>query len=101
MSNLHKNIEDMTNEEIIQNINDWQEYEMTHELICGNNSNHRPLYPIEEDGQVLLRCYDCNYIQDWIPDCVMAFSKKSADIIAKKIGASFIRPPKGKEKSFF
>lgn len=37
-----------------------------HPLTCGNDSNHRPLYPVWED-RIVLRCPDCDYVQTFIP----------------------------------
>ncbi|MDD4530920.1 MAG: hypothetical protein PHO80_05230 [Candidatus Gracilibacteria bacterium] len=36
---------------------------MVHPLTCGNNSSHQNLIPVEENGEVILKCLDCNYTQ--------------------------------------
>lgn len=62
----------MTNEEKIKAITAWQENDEFHPLTCGNDSRHSPLVPAEdEDGNVILRCKDCDYIQKWVPPVVL------------------------------
>lgn len=60
------------NEELIAAINDWQQDATIHPLTCGNDSRHALLYPVEENGRVVLRCRNCDYRQEWIPGVVAA-----------------------------
>jgi len=55
----------------ILKIEAWQNNDMVHPLTCGNDSNHKKLIPIENDGKVILGCVDCNYIQSYIPKVVL------------------------------
>ncbi len=41
---------------------------LVHPLTCGHDSKHAPLFPIVEDGAVVLRCTDCGYGQTHIPE---------------------------------
>lgn len=43
-----------------------QNNDRTHPLTCGNDSNHRNLYPVWED-RIVLRCPDCDYRQTFVP----------------------------------
>jgi len=61
----------MTNQEIIDQINKWQNSKSIHPLTCGNNSRHENLVPKERDNKVVLACPDCDYIQEWIPEVVL------------------------------
>jgi len=91
----------MTNDEMIQNINDWQECDVTHEMTCGNDSSHKPLYPVEEDGKIIMKCHDCDWSQEHIPKCVLNFDKEKANKFIEGLGINVIREPKGKEKNLF
>ena len=62
----------MTNQEIMTAIKHWQSSEKIHPLTCGNDSNHLPLLPFEENGLVVLRCFDCGYRQEHIPRVVIS-----------------------------
>lgn len=55
----------------ILKIEAWQNNDMVHSLTCSNDSKHKKLIPIENDGKVILRCVDCNYIQSYIPEVVL------------------------------
>jgi hypothetical protein len=48
----------------------YQKCSWVHPLTCGNNSNHKLLYPIIMGGKLYLACPDCYYVQAKIPDCV-------------------------------
>lgn len=50
----------------------WQNNNLVHPMKCRNNTAHRPLIGIEERGHVMLRCPDCSYVQEKIPDPVVA-----------------------------
>ena len=56
------------NEEIIKNIKEYQQEGKFHPLTCGNDSRHKLLEPIEEDGNIILICPDCDYKQTYIPN---------------------------------
>ena len=63
-------MEKKTNQSVINIIKAYQNNTLYHPLTCGNDSNHRNLEPFEDKGVVKLKCLDCEYIQDWVPDCV-------------------------------
>lgn len=62
----------MTNKQIIEKVNQWQNFEYAHPLTCGNDSRHKNLEPIEIGGRVILVCLECSYIQETIPDIVLS-----------------------------
>jgi hypothetical protein len=53
---------------LIDDLKAWQESPFTHKLTCGNNGNHEPLVPEQGEGQVILVCRDCDYVQTHIPN---------------------------------
>lgn len=53
----------MNNQQRIKIITSYQNNPIVHPLTCGVNSMHENLIPIEENGEVILICLDCNYIQ--------------------------------------
>lgn len=56
----------------IRKIKEWQTSGKFHPLTCGNNSNHGILEVVQQDdGEIMLICPDCDYVQRWIPDCVL------------------------------
>lgn len=55
----------------ILKIEAWQNNPMVHPLTCGHNSKHSKLIPVEENGEVILKCVDCNYFQRYIPKVVL------------------------------
>ena len=55
----------MTTEEILEAVRAWQT-SGAHPLTCAVN-RHRPLEPVVEGGEVVLRCLDCDYRQRTIP----------------------------------
>lgn len=55
------------NEAVIEKIKKYQQSGQFHPLTCGKNSNHQVLEPVEVDGNVILKCPDCDYIQKYIP----------------------------------
>lgn len=55
------------NEKIIAKLKEWQSNPMFHPLTCGSDSNHGDLVPVEKDGNVILKCPDCDYEQYHIP----------------------------------
>jgi len=63
----------VTNLEKIQKIKEWQTNGRFHPLTCGNDSNHAVLVPFEQNGEVKLRCTDCNYVQNYVPTVVVEF----------------------------
>lgn len=60
----------MTNQQIIEKVNLWQNAGFVHPLTCGKNSSHVRLVPEERGNRIVLTCLNCNYVQDWIPDYV-------------------------------
>ena len=69
-------MESMTNEQIIEAVSDWQANDMLHDLTCGNDSDHAPLIPKEENGKVILVCSDCDYKQEHILEVVKQYNHK-------------------------
>ncbi len=61
----------MTNAEKIEAITSWLESGELHPLTCGNDSGHSVLVPEEENGNVILKCSDCDYTQSHIPPVVL------------------------------
>lgn len=61
----------MTNKQVVDKVNLWQNAGFVHPLTCGKNSRHRDLVPEERRGKVVLTCPNCDYIQNWIPDYVL------------------------------
>ncbi len=57
-----------SNEEIIKAIESWQANDWVHPLTCGNNSLHENLIPVVQDGTIVLKCTDCDYVQTYIPE---------------------------------
>lgn len=47
----------------------WQLTADVHPLTCGNASAHRLLVPAVVGDRIVLRCLDCAYQQDHVPDC--------------------------------
>lgn len=62
----------MTNAEIIAAVERWQAAGIVHPLTCGTASCRMDLQATERDGKVALTCPACDYVQDWIPECVLA-----------------------------
>lgn len=63
-----------SNAEIIEAVTKWQSDDNLHPLTCGTDSNHQPLEAVEENNQVILKCKDCDYTQNFIPPVVAAFN---------------------------
>ena len=50
-------------------ITEYQEKLMFHPLTCGNDSQmHRDLVAEIRGDQLILKCLDCDYLQEYIPD---------------------------------
>lgn len=49
----------LTNEQIIERVNAWQNAGFIHPLTCRWSSKHSLLFPFEVDGKIVLRCPDC------------------------------------------
>jgi len=56
----------------------YQHQKDVHQLTCGKNSNHKPLtVNVDKKGKVIgLKCEECDYIQNNIPDIVVDMYKK-------------------------
>lgn len=61
----------LSNQQIIEKVNQWQNFEYGHPLTCGNESRHKNLVPKEVNGKVILFCTECSYIQYHIPSIVL------------------------------
>lgn len=58
--------------ENFQAIIKWQEAGCVHPLTCGNDSGHANLLPsVAANGDLVLRCTDCDYVQTYIPEMVL------------------------------
>lgn len=81
----------MTNEEIIEKVNQWQNAGFVHELTCGFSSSHGALVAKDVLGTVILHCpnFLCDYRQTHIPAAIL-----EADIPAQKAELE-ARFPKG------
>jgi len=62
---------DDKNWELIKAIIHHQNNEKVHPLTCGNDSNHEILIPAIKNNKVVLVCINCNYIQYFIPKCIL------------------------------
>jgi hypothetical protein len=60
----------LTNNDLKSAVEMWQRDDKYHPLTC-IQSNHTPLVAEKFDGVIKLRCLDCDYIQDHIPDVVL------------------------------
>ena len=67
----------MDNKIILSKIALFQQDGNWHELTCGNDSQHLPLTGNEVNGKVVLKCVECDYIQDYIPSIIFGNDYKS------------------------
>ena len=58
------------NPEIMAAVKRWQA-NPAQRLNCRRVISHQALEPVDENGRVVLRCLDCDYRQDWIPQAVL------------------------------
>lgn len=59
---------------LYQAVNLWQSCGKVHPLTCSNSPCRGSLVPqLENNGQVILRCPACGWIQSWIPEVVRNF----------------------------
>ena len=58
------------NEKLLSSIKKYQNCIYVHPLTCGTDSNHSLLEGRILNGNVVLVCPDCDYIQEWVPDIV-------------------------------
>ncbi len=65
-------------------IRHWQGEPDLHPLTCGNDSTHQILH--EDSG--VLRCFDCDYMQEFIPPTVVAFFMEEA-----RAALGIVEPP--------
>ena len=62
-------IKPTNNKDIIEGVRRHQNNKYLHPLTCGNKSTHKLLEPLETiEGEVILMCPDCDYIQNWVPE---------------------------------
>lgn len=61
----------MTNDEIIEAVLRWQSSKVDHPLTCQEDGHHTKLLPVEMDGQVVLQCPACSYVERYIPEIVL------------------------------
>jgi hypothetical protein len=53
-----------------------------HLLTCNSYSEHKPLIPIIMYGtKVVLKCLDCCYVQEYIPECLTVLKNKKENEI--------------------
>ncbi|PJE51309.1 MAG: hypothetical protein COV29_00960 [Candidatus Yanofskybacteria bacterium CG10_big_fil_rev_8_21_14_0_10_36_16] len=62
----------LTVDQKIKKIQKWQSCTWVHHLTCGKDSNHGDLTPKKEGDKVVLCCPDCDYVQNSVPDVVLA-----------------------------
>lgn len=62
----------MVNEEKIKRITEWQGAGFVHPLTCGVDSGHPDLVGVDVDGDVMLQCPQCHYLQRDIPAVVFS-----------------------------
>jgi len=68
-------------EEIIEAIDNWQNDPSCHQLTCGNNSNHKPLVIVkEESGKIFLKCMNCDYKQDHVPESIKNWWNEKSEV---------------------
>ena len=60
----------MNNKEILSKIAIHQHSSNWHDLTCGNDSQHLPLVGKEVNGRVVLKCLNCDYVEDYIPSII-------------------------------
>jgi hypothetical protein len=65
------------NKSLIKQINEMQKNPEFHPLTCGNDSRHSPLVAEGRQGRIVLVCKDCDYVQEWIPDCYSEENEKT------------------------
>ena len=75
----------MDNGEIIERIKQWQSNSLVHPLTCGNDSDHALLQPKESDGNVVLACEDCEYVQEHIPETVLSLDLEEHEKQLKQV----------------
>lgn len=61
----------LTNAEIIEAIERYQNYGYVHPLTCGNANCREILEAAERDGQVVLVCPTCGLVQTHLPPFVI------------------------------
>lgn len=63
------------NEELIKRIKGWQSNPYVHPLTCGVDSRHEVLDAVEKDGEVILSCPTCGWVQNPLPMVVMSMAE--------------------------
>ena len=61
----------MTVSEILNAVWAWQTAGWVNPLTCEADHTHAPLEPVEDGDRVVLRCRDCEYQQEEIPEIVL------------------------------
>jgi len=61
----------ISNRQILDHVKRWQQASYVHSLTCGNESSHGDLVAEERDGKVILRCVDCDFVQEEIPSYLL------------------------------
>lgn len=72
----------MDNEDLIKNIALYQRCGFVHPLTCGREDCRADLIGVEEEGNVVLYCPHCGYVQRWIPDGVRGIHINIRSLIA-------------------
>lgn len=66
----------MLDDEILKAVDTWQNASFFHEMTCGKDSRHAPLRARKNaSGKVVLYCPDCDYVQEEIPQLILASYK--------------------------
>jgi hypothetical protein len=82
--------------QIVQKIKAWQNAGFLHPMTCGKDSKHAPLVAQATSNEVVLKCPDCDYVQEYIPDAVLRSEPedlRKAKEEFKKGGFVFDRTP--------
>jgi hypothetical protein len=61
----------VTSDEILNAVWAWQTAGWVNPLTCETDHCHGPLEPVDEGDRVVLRCRDCEYQQEQIPEIVL------------------------------
>ena len=83
----------MDNQRISSAVLAWQADNRVHPLMCGTNSTHRPLVPLDEAGIVVLLCLECGYRQAEIPPIVLQAATERTKAAATTAAWPFLKKP--------
>lgn len=67
-------------DQIIEAVEWYQKQDLLHPLTCGKNSTHKLLYITKEKNNLILKCPDCDYTQNYIPESIMGWYACREDV---------------------